>query len=219
MLLVICAGNSPVTGEFPAQRPVTRSYDVNNREAGNLRRNRAHYDVIVERWSFYRGSIVFSGTDHFEIWSYYRGSIVFNGTDHLGMWSYYRGSIVFNGADHLERWSFHRGSILFIFSCFLQNQDKRSTACSGYEPTSPRTAGPSGPAGHDLAASDRGHPSAFVAGTWNGKFPARLCRWYGSHPTGYWHLLFHLSNRRFYRTNPIHPLLGPWHMGWNIREY
>ena len=57
-LLAICAGNSPVTGEFPAQRPVTRSFDVslicaringcvNNGEAGDLRRHRAHYDVIV----------------------------------------------------------------------------------------------------------------------------------------------------------------------------
>ena len=27
-ILVICAGNSPVPGEFPAQRPVTRSFDV-----------------------------------------------------------------------------------------------------------------------------------------------------------------------------------------------
>ena len=27
-LLAICAGNSPVTGEFPKQRPVTRSFDV-----------------------------------------------------------------------------------------------------------------------------------------------------------------------------------------------
>ena len=27
-LLAICAGNSPVTGEFPPQRPVTRSFDV-----------------------------------------------------------------------------------------------------------------------------------------------------------------------------------------------
>ena len=27
-LLAICAGNSPVTGEFPAQRPATRSFDV-----------------------------------------------------------------------------------------------------------------------------------------------------------------------------------------------
>ena len=27
-LLAICAGNSPVTGEFPAQRRVTRSFDV-----------------------------------------------------------------------------------------------------------------------------------------------------------------------------------------------
>ena len=27
-LLAICAGNSPATGEFPTQRPVTRSFDV-----------------------------------------------------------------------------------------------------------------------------------------------------------------------------------------------
>ena len=68
-LLVICARNSPVTGEFPAQRPVTLSFDVffdlrrntrlskqlwdwingwvNNREAGYLRRHRGHHDVIV----------------------------------------------------------------------------------------------------------------------------------------------------------------------------
>ena len=54
-LLAICAGNSPVPGEFPAQRPVTRSFDVffdlrlNKRssEAGDLRRDRSHCDVIV----------------------------------------------------------------------------------------------------------------------------------------------------------------------------
>ena len=27
-LLAICAGNSPVPGEFPTQRPVTLSFDV-----------------------------------------------------------------------------------------------------------------------------------------------------------------------------------------------
>ena len=27
-LLALFAGNSPVTGEFPSQRPVTRSFDV-----------------------------------------------------------------------------------------------------------------------------------------------------------------------------------------------
>ena len=58
VVLALCEGNSPVTGEFPSQRPVTRSFDVslscawintevNNREAGDLRRHRAHYDVIV----------------------------------------------------------------------------------------------------------------------------------------------------------------------------
>ena len=58
-LLAISAGNSSVTGEFPAQRPVTRSFDVffvicarinswvNNGEAGNLRHHRTNYDVIV----------------------------------------------------------------------------------------------------------------------------------------------------------------------------
>ena len=60
-ILALCAGNLPITGEFPSQRPVTPSFDiffdlrlnkrltglVNNREAGDLRRYRAHYDVIV----------------------------------------------------------------------------------------------------------------------------------------------------------------------------
>ena len=67
-LLAICAGNSPVPGEFPAQRPLTRSFDVffdlypNKRlskqwsddEAGDLGRHRAHYDVIVMTWSRFR---------------------------------------------------------------------------------------------------------------------------------------------------------------------
>ena len=53
-LLALCAGKSPVIGEFP----MTRSFDVffdlrlnkrlsKHREAGDLRRHRAHYDVIV----------------------------------------------------------------------------------------------------------------------------------------------------------------------------
>ena len=57
-LLAICAGNSPDSAEFPAHSPVTRSFAVffdlclkngweNNREAGDLRRYRAHYDGIV----------------------------------------------------------------------------------------------------------------------------------------------------------------------------
>ena len=56
-LLALCAGNSLVTGGFPSQRPVTRSFDaffdlglnvwVNNWDAGDLGRHRAHYDVIV----------------------------------------------------------------------------------------------------------------------------------------------------------------------------
>ena len=57
-LLAICAGNSPVTGEFPHKGQwrgvlmfslVGAWIDgwVNNGEAGDLRRHRAHYDVTV----------------------------------------------------------------------------------------------------------------------------------------------------------------------------
>ena len=57
-LLTICAGNSPVNGEFPENRPVTRSIDgslicarinswANNREAGGLRRHHAQYHVFT----------------------------------------------------------------------------------------------------------------------------------------------------------------------------
>ena len=53
-----CAGNSPVTGEFPSQRPVTQSFGIFfifawtkgcaiHRDAGDLRFHRFHYDVTV----------------------------------------------------------------------------------------------------------------------------------------------------------------------------
>ena len=64
-----CARNSPLPGEFPAQRPVTRSFDVffdlhlskrwiNNWNVGDLRRNHAHYDVTVMHCAFWMGYIV-----------------------------------------------------------------------------------------------------------------------------------------------------------------
>ena len=57
-LLAPCAGNSPVTGEFPTQRPVSRSFDfpfdrhLNKRLSKHSRgwwfeTHRGHYDVIV----------------------------------------------------------------------------------------------------------------------------------------------------------------------------
>ena len=36
-LLALCAGNSPVTGEFPAQMPVMRSFDV-------------FFDLLLNKW-------------------------------------------------------------------------------------------------------------------------------------------------------------------------
>ena len=57
-ILAICSANSPATAEFPAQRLVTRSFDVfldlrpkewlsKQWRFGDLSRHYAHYDVIV----------------------------------------------------------------------------------------------------------------------------------------------------------------------------
>ena len=46
VLLAFCAGNSPVTGEFPAQRPVTRSFDV----FFDLRLNQQWSKQMTRRW-------------------------------------------------------------------------------------------------------------------------------------------------------------------------
>ena len=83
-----------VPGDFPAQRPVTRSFDVffdlcpnkgwiNNREADDLRRHRAHYDVIVMHYrkkkfcvvtssAFDRRSVEGSANCTSMDWEYYR---------------------------------------------------------------------------------------------------------------------------------------------------
>ena len=61
-LLAFHARNTPGTDEFPTKRPETRSFDVflswvNNGDAGDLRRYRAHYDAILMKnvkneWNF-----------------------------------------------------------------------------------------------------------------------------------------------------------------------
>ena len=73
-LLAFCAGNSPVPGEFPAQRPVTQSFDVffdlhlnkwlsKHSEAGDFRCHHAHYDVIVMLLVLCNGKIHLSLVD------------------------------------------------------------------------------------------------------------------------------------------------------------
>ena len=77
-LLAICAGKSPVTGEFPAQRPVTRSFDVffDLRLNNDLRRH-CHITImvwwglascvlIISDWESYRAPSVSHSTDIFK---------------------------------------------------------------------------------------------------------------------------------------------------------
>ena len=79
-LLAICTGNSPVPGEFPAQRPVTRSFDVffdlrsNKRLSKQWRgwwfetqscplwrhRNVMHVDSFVLVYSYCKDEVIFT---------------------------------------------------------------------------------------------------------------------------------------------------------------
>ena len=74
-LLALCVGNSPVTGEFPSHRPVTRGFGVffdlclykrvsKQSRRGDLRRHLAHYDVtVMHSWNLiekYNRAYVFS---------------------------------------------------------------------------------------------------------------------------------------------------------------
>ena len=64
-LLALCTGNSPVTGKFPSQRPMTRNFVVyfdlrlNKRLSKwwgwDLRRHRAHHDVTVIKDQYVTG--------------------------------------------------------------------------------------------------------------------------------------------------------------------
>ena len=62
-VLALCAGNSPVTGEFPAQRPVTRSFDVFfYLRLSDWRRYCVHYDVTIMPnglWLYYCMAMLF----------------------------------------------------------------------------------------------------------------------------------------------------------------
>ena len=68
-LLAICEGNSPVTGEFPAQRPVTRSFDV----LYDLRLNKRLSEPSWGCWFETPSRPLWRHSNDF--WSYYRGTL------------------------------------------------------------------------------------------------------------------------------------------------
>ena len=71
-LLAICAGNSPVPGEFPAQRPVTRSFDVFFDLCLNKRLSKQSWGWWFETLScpLWRHCNVSSGASFTLIWSW-----------------------------------------------------------------------------------------------------------------------------------------------------
>ena len=106
-LLAICAGNSPVTGEFSTQRPVTQSFDVffdlrlnrirvNSCEAGDLRRQRTHYDVTV----MYTRPLIYRLNDGFLLLTYDNSdsSLLSSTKDILSCTSVFRQDTLWYGA-------------------------------------------------------------------------------------------------------------------------
>ena len=80
-LLAFCAGNSPVTGEFPAQRPVTRSFDVFFYVLLNKRLSKQSWDWWFETpsrplWRHCNGNGAEWGMLlHGNSWHYYRDTL------------------------------------------------------------------------------------------------------------------------------------------------
>ena len=90
-LLAICAGNSPVPGEFPAQRPVTRSFDVFFHLRLNKRLSKQswgwwyetlsrplwrHRNVIVQIWRDTRIAAPASATGWYAILKIYQTNLI-----------------------------------------------------------------------------------------------------------------------------------------------
>ena len=78
VLLAICEGNSPVPGEFPSQRPVTRSFDVFFALRLNKRLNKQSWGWWFEtlssplwRHSNVAGDCISVGSEEFTRWPFY----------------------------------------------------------------------------------------------------------------------------------------------------
>ena len=74
--LAICAGNSPVPGEFPAQRPVTRSFDVFFDLRLNKQLSKHSRDWWFETLSrplWRHRDVVKGSTCHYKVWTAFGG--------------------------------------------------------------------------------------------------------------------------------------------------
>ena len=133
-LLALCAGNSPVTGEFPSQRPVTRSFDV----FFDLRRNKRlskqslgwwfetplcplwrHLNVIRYSKRKSEGGSIFKvcnklSSNDVDVWVCRLGGGVFNPRAHIILCFY----VVLSES---ELWSVNRN--ICVWECWMKKYD------------------------------------------------------------------------------------------------
>ena len=94
-LLALCAGNSPVTGEFPSQRPVTRAFDVFFDLILNKRLSKQswgwwfdtpspHYDVTVMFTGYW--NVAGAGASTTDVWVFHPVANHFNVSNVAATW-------------------------------------------------------------------------------------------------------------------------------------
>ena len=94
-LLAFCAGNSPVTSEFPAQRPVTRRFDVFNKQLNRQWGRRWFETPSRSLWRHCNGHAINRYSDYMFFFKF------------LWLWNHFETSfgyrIMFSWSDHITR--------------------------------------------------------------------------------------------------------------------
>ena len=110
-LLAHCEGNSPVTGEFPSQRPVTRSFDV-------FFDQRLHKRLSKQSWGWWFETPSRSFWRHYNVCTVIRKKIVFQ--DDIMTWKRPSTLLALCGGNSTETGGFPSQMVSEMeFSCFL----------------------------------------------------------------------------------------------------
>ena len=149
-LLAICAGNSPVPGEFPAQRPVTRSFDV----FFDLRLNKR---LSKQSWGWWFESLsrpLWRHRNEFNAYKFHTSHfltfhIYANVKPHMSLWKTFRhwlySKLIFdqlqysqwrNFVTKVRHWRFSEGAMCNAERYFFHNFPFRTASFLWYWPAS-----------------------------------------------------------------------------------
>ena len=126
--LSIFAGNSPVTGEFPAQRPVTRSFDVFfemclNKSLSKQRWGWSFETLFRPLWRHCNGLCASPGLKYLSVWLHFWDWFLWSSKISVNGKNRYTCNIFFHWAKLAQRyiqnrlWSFLQFNTCFQLKC------------------------------------------------------------------------------------------------------